>query len=141
MTTALLKFFDGDAPPEGNGERQRHWTPRRVAGMAAVAFAYFIAGKLGLRFAFVNASATAVWAPSGIAVAAVLLIGLDVLPAIFISALLINLTTAGGILSSLAIAFGNTLEAFVAGSLINQYAKGRYAFEHAGDVFRFAVLA
>jgi integral membrane sensor domain MASE1 len=31
---------------------------------------YFVAGKLGLKLAFVNASASAVWPPAGIALAA-----------------------------------------------------------------------
>ena len=34
---------------------------RRLGPLAALAAAYFIAGKLGLRLAFANQSATAVW--------------------------------------------------------------------------------
>jgi integral membrane sensor domain MASE1 len=42
---------------------------------AVLAAVYFLAGKLGLTLAFVNASATTVWPPAGIAVAALLLFG------------------------------------------------------------------
>ena len=52
--------------------------PRRAAHVATLAAAltlYFLAGKLGLHFAFVHASASPVWPPTGIAFAAVLLLG------------------------------------------------------------------
>lgn len=72
---------------------------------------YFIAGMLGLTLAFLNASASAVWPPSGIALAALLLLGYRVWPAIFLGAFLVNFTTAGNFPTSLGIAAGNTLEA------------------------------
>ena len=56
---------------------------------------YFIAGKLGLRLAFANRSATAVWPPTGLALAAFLIFGYRVWPAIFVSSFLVNVTTAG----------------------------------------------
>ena len=49
------------------------WTRRflKTAVFFSMFFAvYFITGKLGLRMAVLNASATAVWAPTGIAIAA-----------------------------------------------------------------------
>src|SRR6266496_6716035 len=45
-----------------------------VANLALLAI-YFLSAKLGLSLAFVNASATAVWPPTGIALAAVLVLG------------------------------------------------------------------
>jgi integral membrane sensor domain MASE1 len=60
-----------------------------------LAVIYLIADKLGLRLAFVNPSATAVWPPTGIALAALLLLGYQVWPAIFLGAFLTNITTAG----------------------------------------------
>ena len=52
--------------------------------LGIVTVVYVIAGKLGLRLAFLNASASAVWAPSGIALAALLLGGYRYWPAIFV---------------------------------------------------------
>jgi len=66
-----------------------------LAGVAALAGVYFIAGKLGLKLAFVNASATAVWPPAGIALAAFLIFGYRVWPGNLLGAFLVNLTTAG----------------------------------------------
>ena len=50
-------------------------TYRDLALGAAVAAAYFAAGKIGLSLAFVNASASAVWPPTGIAIASLLIFG------------------------------------------------------------------
>ena len=63
--------------------------------IGALIVVYFFAGKLGLQFAFLHSSATAVWPPTGIALAAVLLLGYRVAPAIFIGAFLVNITTSG----------------------------------------------
>jgi len=109
-----------------------------IAGLAAI---YFAAGKLGLSLAFVHANATAVWPPTGIALAAFLFLGPRVWPGVLIGAFLVNLTTAGSALSSAGIAVGNTLEGLLAAYLVERYANGRHAFERLRDVFRFAVLA
>jgi signal transduction histidine kinase/ActR/RegA family two-component response regulator len=103
--------------------------------------AYVLAGKLGLSLAFVHASASAVWPPTGIAVAALLLAGLRMWPAILVAAFVVNITTAGSIATSLGIAVGNTLEALMAAALVNRFAGGPRVFERAPDIFRFAVMA
>jgi signal transduction histidine kinase/CheY-like chemotaxis protein len=118
--------------------------PRRfrillTAGLLAVV--YFVAGKLSLKLAFLHASASPVWPPAGIALAALLLFGFRVWPAIFISAFLVNLTTAGNIFTSLGIATGNTLEALIGAWLILRFAGGVRVFDRAYDVFRFALAA
>ena len=114
---------------------------RDAAWLAVVALAYFAAGKLGLRMAFVHESASAVWPPTGIALAAVLLRGPRVWPAIFVPAFLVNQTTAGSALSSLAIATGNTLEALVAARLTQVMAGGVQALESPRRVLRFVLAA
>lgn len=121
---------------------QRIWILPVLAGV------YFLAGKLGLQVAVVHPNATAVWAPTGIALAALLILGYGVWPAIFAGAFLVNLTTHGGnlttagsVVTSLGIATGNTLEAVVGAFLVNRFAGGRNAFSRPVDVFRFAGLA
>ena len=54
---------------------------------------YFVAGKLGLMLAFVHANATAVWPPTGIALAGLLFLGYRIWPAIFLGAFLVNIST------------------------------------------------
>jgi signal transduction histidine kinase len=101
---------------------------------------YFAAGKLGLTLAFVNESASAVWPPAGIAVGALLVGGPRLWPAILAGAFLVNVTTAGGVLSSAAIAAGNTVEALTAWWLAGRCAGGRAAFERPSRTFAFAAL-
>jgi signal transduction histidine kinase len=102
---------------------------------------YFITGRAGLRFAFVHPSSTSIWPPTGIAFAAVLLMGYRIWPAIFAAAFMVNIATAGGWATSLGIATGNTLEAVVGVYLVNRFAGGVRVFERARDVFKFALLA
>ncbi|MGH7672405.1 MAG: MASE1 domain-containing protein, partial [Gemmatimonadales bacterium] len=106
-----------------------------------LAAVYFVAAKLGLRLAFVHASATPVWPPTGVALAAFLILGARLWPAIFAGAFLANLTTAGSVTTSLGIAGGNTLEGLLGAYLVRRFAAGRRAFERPRNTFRFAVLA
>src|ERR1700730_11429250 len=89
--------------------------------ICALAAVYFCAAKLGLRFAFVHASATAVWAPTGIALACFLIFGFRVWPGIFLGAFFANLTTAGSVLTSIGVAMGNTLEGVVGCYLVGRF--------------------
>src|SRR5439155_14344314 len=102
---------------------------------------YFVAGKLGLRLAFAHPNATAVWPPTGLALAAFLIFGYRVWPAIFVSAFLVNFTTAGSVATSIGIGAGNTLEGLVGAYLVNRFAGGCEALSHAESLFRFTVLA
>src|SRR5438874_13260879 len=110
--------------------------PTALMLLAILALIYFIAGKLGLKLAFVNASASAVWPPAGIALAALLLFGYRAWPAIFVGALLVNLSTVGNIATSVAIAAGNTLEALCGAWLVNRFAGGIRVFDRAANVFK-----
>jgi len=112
-----------------------------VAGVLALAAVYLVAAKFGLSLAVVNASSSAVWPPTGVALAALLLWGYRLWPGIFLGAFLANIITQGTLLTSLGIATGNTLEALLGAWLINQFANGRHAFEQARDIFKFVLLA
>lgn len=114
---------------------------RAVLLLASVFVLYVVAGKAGLALAFVNASASAVWPPTGIAIAALLVLGTRLWPAIFLGAFVVNVTTAGSFASSLAIAGGNTLEAIAAATLVTRFANGAHAFERPQDVLKFTFLA
>ncbi len=109
--------------------------------LAALGGAYFVAGKLGLKLAFVHASSTAVWPCTGIALAAFLILGYRVWPVILTGAFLVNLTTAGSLATSLGIAVGNTLEGMVGYYLVSRFAGGRDTFQRAQDIFKFAFFA
>ena len=114
--------------------------PVRIVVFVAVAAAYLAAGKLGLTLASVHPSATAVWAPTGIALAAFLRLGYRVWPAVFSAAFLVNVTTAGSIATSLGIAAGNTLEAAAGAFLVMRFAPASPSFSRPADVYAFTAL-
>src|SRR5690348_543868 len=114
---------------------------KRAAVILLFVGVYFLAGKFGLNLAILNPSASPVWPPTGIALAAFLWWGQRIWPAVFIGAFFVNLSTAGTLLTSCFIAGGNTLEGLVGAYLVNRYAGGRHAFERSSDVFKFVAFA
>ncbi len=126
--------------PKGIGTMQS----RRFSGLPLIgvfAIIYIVAGKIGLHLASLHASASPVWPPAGIALAAILLLGYRAWPAIFVGAFLVNLTTAGTVATSVAIATGNTLEAVAGAWLVNRFADGNNVFDRPQGVFKFALAA
>jgi PAS domain S-box-containing protein len=113
----------------------------RLATAAGVTVLYFLTGKLGLHFALIHPSASAIWAPSGLAFTACLLLGSWIWPAIWAGAFLVNATNCGSIATSAAIAIGNTAEALIGAYLVRYFAHGLDAFDRAADTFRFVFLA
>ncbi|MBI3529148.1 MAG: EAL domain-containing protein [Betaproteobacteria bacterium] len=87
------------------------WGVRDLALNAAVALAYIAAGIAGLQFAFFHHIATSVWAPSGIALASLLLWGPRTLPAVALGAFAVNFWHTGQFGSAIGVSIGNSLEA------------------------------
>jgi PAS domain S-box-containing protein len=117
---------------------------KRVSGLPVIGLltlVYFIVGKFGLMLASLHASASPVWPPAGIALAALLVLGYRAWPAIFVGAFLVNVTTAGNVATSLAVASGNTLEAVCGAWLVNRFAGGTTVFDRPQGVFKFALAA
>ena len=116
-------------------------TLKNVFLLVCVAAAYFALAKGGLTLASLHPSASPVWPPSGLALAAFILVGSRIWPAVFVGAFLANLLTFGSFVTCAAIALGNTLEAWVTASLLERWAGGMAAFEKPSGVAQFAVLA
>jgi PAS domain S-box-containing protein len=131
-----LSILDAESGPDSR-------VVARFAVIISLAAVYVAAGKIGLHFAMVHPSATAIWAPAGIALSACLVFGRWVWPAIFAGAFLVNITTAGSISTSIGIAAGNTLEALLGCYLIEHYASGRNVFDRTRNALMFfaAVVA
>src|SRR4029453_3434181 len=105
-----------------------------------VAALYFAAAKLGLAFAQIHSHVSPIWPPTGIAVAAVLLFGNRVAPAIFIAAFLANANAPVNLPAALAIASGNTLEAVI-GNWLLRAIDFDISFSKARDVLKFVIVA
>ena len=111
-----------------------------AGGLVSIGVIYFALAKGGLALASIHPSATPIWPPTGVALAAVLLWGYRTWPAIFTAAVIANATTAGSVATAIAIATGNSLEAVVGAYLINRCSRGCNTFSTPDSVAKFALI-
>src|SRR5437016_11453887 len=97
------------------------WSARALA----LAAAYFVVAETGLRYATIGPSISPVWPPTGLAVAALVLLGPGYWPAILVGAFLANAATSIPVLAAAGIACGNATEAALAAYLLRSRA-GRH---------------
>lgn len=97
---------------------------RYVATLAAIAIAYYVAGRFGQSLSFTETGITALWPPTGIAVAALILWGYRVWPGIFIGAMITNALSNHALLFPALISVGNVL-----GPVLTRYALDRFGFD------------
>jgi signal transduction histidine kinase/integral membrane sensor domain MASE1 len=119
-----------DAPPLEAALRP--WRSTVVKALV-LACAYVAGAKIGLALAFSHPLVTAVWPPTGIAVAALVIWGWRVWPGVLLGALAANALSGAGIETSAGIAMGNTLAPVAAVFLINKL-RVRSTFESLRDV-------
>jgi serine phosphatase RsbU (regulator of sigma subunit) len=106
-----------------------------------LAGAYYGAAKLGLSFAFETPSVTAIWPPTGLALAALVLGGYRFWPGVAIGAFLSNSWTGIPLLATIGITCGNTLEALAGAYLLWRVARFRPTLERVRDVLALVILA
>jgi len=117
------------------------WLPY-LGQVSLLAAAYFAAAKASLMLAIPPGYATAVWPPSGIALAALLLLGTRVWPGVWLGAALVNLTVASSPFAALAIGSGNTVEALAGATLVRRYiADAAPYFDRVRNVVKFVAVA
>jgi PAS domain S-box-containing protein len=102
---------------------------------------YVSAAKLGLSLDAVSGFATAVWPPTGIALAALVLYGYRLCPGIAVGAFLVNAAAGAPVLVASGMAVGNTLEAVLGAYLLQHVVGFRPALDRLRDVFGLVVLA
>jgi signal transduction histidine kinase len=88
---------------------------------AALAAAYFANARLGISLPVAKGVITPVWAPSGIAVVALFLLGGRFWPAIALGAFSANLDSGAGAVVAAGIAVGNTLEGVAGAALLRRF--------------------
>jgi PAS domain S-box-containing protein len=114
---------------------------RYAARLAVVTAAYYVTAKAGLALAFEHSSITAVWPPTGISLAALVIWGYRLWPGVALGALLANSWTGVPLVSVLGITVGNTLEALAGAYLLARVASFRPSLERVRDVVALAGLA
>jgi diguanylate cyclase (GGDEF)-like protein len=112
-----------------------------LARVLLLAVAYFSAAKLALLVAIPPGYATAVWPPSGIALASVLLLGNRIWPGIWLGASLVNVTVQSSFVAATLIGAGNTLEALAGAVLVRAFVGSPGPFRRGEDVVKFVAIA
>ena len=123
----------------------------RLVWMLLLAAAYALSGKAGLLLAIPPGYATAVWPPSGIAVAGLLLGGLWLWPGVLLGSVAVNLWMSGdfaspealgqSLLLAAGIGSGAALQAVLAASLVRMAVPHLNIFRLEAGVIRLLVLA
>lgn len=119
-----------------------------LARLIFVALVYYVSARVGLQLAFPGTNASAVWPPSGIALAALVVSGGRLWPAIAVGAFAANLSSFSGSGSSLPLAIGlaalvslgNTAEAIFGAHATRRFCRSDPFFD-APVVCRFAATA
>src|SRR5512136_666157 len=89
-------------------------TLRYTLIVIALAVIYHLAARLGLKMAYVQPNTSPVWPPTGIGLAALLLLGYRYWPGITLGVLLGSLLTGAPLSLAIGMSIGNTLEALIA---------------------------
>lgn len=108
--------------------------------VAATAVAYIASAQLGFALAFATKQVTAIWPPTGIALAAFLLAGNRIWPAIFAGAFISNAISHEPIYTAAGIAVGNTLGPLLGAVLLRRLVKIDIQLGRVRDVLGLALF-
>jgi serine phosphatase RsbU (regulator of sigma subunit) len=100
---------------------QTHRAAQYLVELVLVFVAYFLGGTVGLAIPFTTGNVSPVWPPSGIALAAMLMVGYRIWPAVALGAFLVNFFTQIPALAALGIAVGNTLGPMVGAWMLRRF--------------------
>jgi signal transduction histidine kinase/uncharacterized MnhB-related membrane protein len=113
---------------------------RRLLLLAGVALAYLAAARFGLSLAFGTKQVTAVWPPTGLALAVLLAGGRGLWPGVALGAFAANALADEPLTAAAWIAAGNTLEAVVGAALLRRVEGFELSLGRAVDVLALALL-
>ncbi len=108
--------------------------------MALVALAYTGAAEIGFSLAFATKQVTAVWPPTGIALAALLIRGPKVWPGILLGAFASNALSHESLLTASGIAIGNTLAPLAGYYMLQRFLNFDCGLRRIRDVAGLAAL-
>ena len=115
--------------------------PKYLWRLVLVSLAYFLAGRLGLASPFTSGNISPVWPASGIAVAAILIYGYRIWPAILLGAFLTNFLSPIPHIAAAGLATGNTLEALTAAFLLQRIGRFDVNLSRLRDVIALITFA
>ena len=130
----------GDITERFRPRRFKH-IARYPSEMALVLAAYFLAGKIGLAAPFTSGNVSPVWPAAGIALAAMLLVGYRVWPAVAIGAFLVNLLSPIPHAAALGLVLGNTAGPLTGAWLLRRISGFQPALTRLRDALGLIVFA
>jgi signal transduction histidine kinase len=128
--------------PSAAGPAHRPFGPYGyAAALVALAAGYIVAGEIGFSMAFATRQVTAVWPPTGLAVAALLLVSLRLWPAIAVGAFVLNATSHEHLWTAVGIAAGNTAGPVLGAVALRRFAAFDPALPRVRDVLNLVAFA
>ncbi len=112
-----------------------------VVWQLRIAALYFATAKLGLNYAVIEETVTLLWPPSGIALAATLILGYRIWPGIALGAFLANTASDLSFFTLVIITCGNTIEPLVGAWLINRIKQFSLDLDKVSDVLILVLIA
>jgi signal transduction histidine kinase len=109
-----------------------------LGGVILLGATYHLVARLGLLMANVQPNTSPVWPPTGIALAALLLLGIRYWPGITLGVFLGYLLNNNSLDVTMGLAVGNTLEAVIAAILLKRFSKFRIMIDRIQDVIGLA---
>lgn len=125
-------------------ERPESWrsgSPNRafLLRMGLIVLLYFVLAEIGLSLAHDTRQISAVWPPSGLSLVVLLVFGYRYWPAVYLGALLANLTASEQWYVAAGIAVGNTLEALVGAFILVRFARFENEMRRPRDLVVLAI--
>jgi signal transduction histidine kinase len=114
---------------------------RYIFDLVVLAAIYHLVARLALQLAYVQANTTPVWPPSGIALAALLLLGMRYWPGIALGVVGGSLLTGAPLPMALGLGLANTLEALAGAYLLRNVIGLRPQLDRIRDVVGLASAA
>lgn len=114
---------------------------RYAEELLAFAIVYVVAARAGLKLDAVAGFAALVWAPTGIALAVLLIRGYHLWPGVLVGAIVANLWTGAPAAAAVGMGIGNTLEALIGVYALSRIPGFHRSLDRLADVFGFILFA
>jgi len=136
MAASRILSIDWSSKTKGETQLFHHHALR----LAVVCLLYLGAGKLGLAIPFTSSKVSPVWPAAGVAVAAVLIYGSWIAPAIALAAFVVNFFSPIPTLAAIGIGAGNATSGIVAGLVLRRFSDFQISLSRLKDVWRFVIV-
>jgi signal transduction histidine kinase/integral membrane sensor domain MASE1 len=112
-----------------------------LIGTLVVATAYVLTAILGQVAGRAQHAAIPIWAPGGIAIAGLIILGTGAWPGVLVGSFIANLIIRGQPGAAALMSLGNAAAALFAAEMVLRFARGLDTFDRAQDVLRWTVYA